>query len=127
MKLFKKTKERFKNWLKKPIELTEKEVKISKACELILNRPDKLIVPNPNDMSYIIYSDELAYYIHINIYGISFSNHEHSITAPYREAFIDYLKETIITKAIMDREELLATILQNENNILDAMIEELSK
>ena len=117
----------FMDWFKKPLKLTETEAKILKACELILSREDRDIEINPYDMSYLINSKELSYYLHVNSAGIAFTNHDFFNRNPYSEQFIDLIKETIKTQTIIDRNHKLDTIAKNENALLDKMIEKLSE
>jgi len=114
-------------WFKKPLKLTEKEAKILKACELILSREDRDIEVNPYDMSYLIHSKELSYYLHVNSSGIAFTNHDFFNRNPYSERFIDLVKETIKAQTIIDRNNKLETISNNENMMLDKMIKNLGK
>jgi hypothetical protein len=112
----------FSKWWVKPIQLTDKEANILKACQLILSQEDRHIEINPDDMSYLIQSQKLGYSMIVNSSGISFSNHSFLVIRNYRENFLDLIKGTIKEQTIKDRTKRFDEISKNEDVLLGRMI-----
>ena len=112
----------FSKWWVRPIELTDKEANILKACQLILSQEDRHIEINPDDMSYLIQSQSLGYSMIVNASGISFSNHSFLVIRNYREKFLDLIKGTIKEQTIKDRTKRFDEISKNEDVLLGRMI-----
>ena len=112
----------FSKWWVRPIELTDKEANILKACQLILSQEDRHIEINPDDMSYLIQSQSLGYSMIVNASGISFSNHSFLVIRNYRDKFLDLIKETIKEQTIKDRTKRFDEISKNEDVLLGRMI-----
>jgi hypothetical protein len=91
----------FTKWWVKPIQLTDKEANILKACQLILSKDDRHMEIQPDDMSYLIESKTLGYSMIVNSSGISFSNHDFLVIRNYRDEFIELVKETIKNQTII--------------------------
>jgi len=117
----------FTKWWVKPIKLTEKEENILKACKLILSKDDRHMEIQPDDMSYLIQSKTLGYYMIVNSSSISFSNHDFLVIRNYRDEFIELIKETIKNQTIIDRTKRFDEISKNEDLLLRRMIENLEK
>jgi hypothetical protein len=117
----------FTKWWVKPIQLTDKETNILKACELILSKDDRHIEINPDDMSYLIQSKSLGYSMIVNDSGISFSNHTFLVIRNYREKFLVLIKDTIKKQTILDRNKRFEEISKNEDALLTRMIQNLEK
>ena len=115
----------FSKWWVRPIELTDKEANILKACQLILSQEDRHIEINPDDMSYLIQSQSLGYSMIVNASGISFSNHSFLVIRNYRDKFLDLIKETIKEQTNKDRTKRFDEISKNEDVLLGRMISSL--
>ena len=77
-------------------------------------------------MDYLIKSNDLDYYLHVTLEGITFSNHGHTVTRDYRIKFVELIKETIKEKTIIDRNQMISEMSCNEEALLDRMIDNLS-
>jgi|688.fasta_scaffold755203_2 hypothetical protein len=117
----------FTKWWVTPLKLTEKEEIILKGCQLILSQSDRHMEIQPNDMSYLIESENLGYSMIVNSTSIDFSNHDFIIIRDYRDKFIELVKETIKEQVIIDRTKRFAEKSKNENLLLTRMLAKIEK
>ncbi len=110
-----------------PIILTNNEKAMASIVERMLAREDRDIRVNPDDMSYIVHSVEWGYYFIIDSTGIKLSNHGHTVIEPFREKFIELIKEMIKKVTILDREKLLHEIMYNKEQLYVRILENLEK
>lgn len=110
-------------WWSKPIILTEKESKIYKICQLILSMPD--VEVKPQDFGYVIRSQKIDYFMHVNSSGLSYRNHNFTHVQNYREDFLNLIKATMKAKIESEINEILDEIEKNDNDLLDLMINQL--
>lgn len=113
----------FTKWWVKPIKLSEKEAKILKICNLILSMPDVEI--KPQEFGYLIRSKSLDYFLHVDLNGLAYTNHEFTHVKNYRDEFLELIKNTILTKTTAEVNEILNEMDKNEHELLDKMINNL--
>tara|TARA_R110000782_G_scaffold144871_3_gene237696 strand:- start:5603 stop:6001 length:399 start_codon:yes stop_codon:yes gene_type:complete len=108
------------DWWENPIKLTEKESKILSICEHILLMPDVEIWPK--DFGFLIRSKKIGYFLHIGYNGLAYTNHDFAHSKPYREKFLNLLKDTILAKSTSEVDGILSHMDRNEDKLLDKML-----
>jgi len=109
-----------------PLKLTEDESRVKEVIEKLLQNPDTKFRISPLTNSVLLKHKETGYYLLIEGNHIKICNHSFTIHSQFRLSFVEMLRKNIDTKIEQDRQEAIAEIFTNQNNVLDEVIKNLT-
>lgn len=103
---------------KKKLVLTQQEESIVNVVKSMTLRKDCLIEINPENMDYLLYIEDLQYFLLVDSEGVQISNHNFFITRRLRSNVVDNIKSIVKAETSVRRQLKVDSIFTNELELL---------